>query len=445
MSLVYTFIALYVAWIWVDYFRYIGGYSWKTIWLAAVALGLGAGSTFFVDWVDDWTLTPLGIKENGVWWNDLLYSIVGIGAVEELAKSLAFLLLYPVFRKWITQPIHVVAVFCTVALGFSALENVLYLRQYGSAILDGRAVLAAVGHMCDSILVAYGVVWVLFRQGKLKGLRLFLFFVFASISHGIYDFWLIWEPAEKFGIWLTLIYFFITISFFATIVNNSLNNNPDLDYRNGVDPYRVGTRLGLYYLGVFFLLFLLLSFELGVEEAGRMVNGSLLFSGFIILVTGVRVSRLQLIKGRWNKLRFEFPFMVNVGKMDYEWGSAWRLKVRGYPLNDVLVDQHLDSFFEITPLSKSRTVLHAPRWAFLEGKFFLRGDQPIYPVKVYLEAKNGPFVRYYLIRKTKGDMYVKDWPIMGLIKARGEEVGDLNGIELKEFLMLEWVVIRPVS
>lgn len=161
MIALYILIAVFIAWIWVDYYRLIDVYEKDSLKYFLITFCLGCASVFIVFGLDRFVLDHSGFDLNGHFVNDFLYSVFRIGAVEEFAKLVPFLIMYSLFKKRFNEPIDYLAFICTSALGFSAVENVLYFNNYGPYIINSRAILSTVGHMFDTALIAYVLLHVL--------------------------------------------------------------------------------------------------------------------------------------------------------------------------------------------------------------------------------------------------------------------------------------------
>ena len=71
--------------------------------------------------------------------NDLFYTIVIIGANEELSKVAGVIVAFWILRKHIKEPIDYLVYAGLVALGFSIVENYKYFNAYGLQIITTRA------------------------------------------------------------------------------------------------------------------------------------------------------------------------------------------------------------------------------------------------------------------------------------------------------------------
>jgi RsiW-degrading membrane proteinase PrsW (M82 family) len=188
MIIIYIIIAIFIAWIWVDYYRLIDIYESESLKYFILTFFLGCASVLIVIGLNRYILDKFPFELNGDFVNDFLYSVFRIGLVEEFAKTIPFLIVYFLFRKQFNEPIDYLAFICIAALGFSAAENVQYFRMHGPYIINSRAILATVGHMFDTSLIAYGIIrYKYYSKKSIIGLLAFIFL--AALSHGFYDFW----------------------------------------------------------------------------------------------------------------------------------------------------------------------------------------------------------------------------------------------------------------
>ncbi len=294
MLIFYILIAIFIAWIWVDYFLLIDIYEKDNLGYLILMFLLGASSVLIVFGLEKYFLKHFNFELTNSFINDFIYSVLKIGLVEEISKLIPFLIFYKLFKKQFNEPIDYIIFISVSALGFSAVENIIYFNRNGAGIINGRAILSTVGHMFDTALIGYGIVLYKFKQKPLIILIIFLFL--AAFSHGFYDFWLLYESTKKGGIFITILYFLITIEIFSTILNNSLNNSSFFNYKIVIDSNRVYKKLLIYYGLVYLLQTIVLSFSEGLEYALKVLHGSIYFTGFIIIITSKRLSRFKLMK-----------------------------------------------------------------------------------------------------------------------------------------------------
>jgi len=444
MILIYALIALFIAWIWVDYFRLIDLFEPESLKFFIITFILGCLSVFIVLGLEQYVFNNFAFELNGEFINDFAYSVLMIGMVEELAKVIPFLVVYLLFKSQINEPIDYVAYICVSALGFSAVENVMYFNSEGPSVINGRAALASVGHMFDTALIAYGIIRYKFHPSKPSRISIVFFFLLAALSHGFYDFWLIHNFTGFSGWIVTVLYFFITISWFAVIINNAINNSPFFSYKKVVDPNKVAGRLLSYYLVVFLIQFVLLSLTEGLEYAAYNLIGELFFTGLIVMVICGRLSRFKLIEKRWNNLTLEFPFSLKPGNSHYSDAGFLRLRIKGESFNEVHITKFYQEYFYLKPLTKRKTYLGQPRLAYIEKKIFLHNDESYFMARVYAEDQNGQFEQILLKPKTRGKTIVHGkHPLVAVLKYDHIKNVEDPKLKVKNFKYKEWAFIKP--
>jgi len=113
------------------------------------------------------------------------YSMLAIGPVEELAKLLPFLLLLKIPE--FDEPIDGIIYASFVALGYAAVENVMYLQYLTPAEAMARGFAGPVVHMLFASIWGYTIGCAHLRgesllPGLVRG------FLLAAGLHGLYDF-----------------------------------------------------------------------------------------------------------------------------------------------------------------------------------------------------------------------------------------------------------------
>ncbi|MCT4665838.1 MAG: PrsW family intramembrane metalloprotease [Flavobacteriales bacterium] len=315
MNILLGFIAFFIAWIWVDYYRLIDIYEKDKLKYFIIVFVLGALSvplTFFIgDFVELFWEIELNQTD---FVNVFLYSFFNVSLIEEIAKLLPIIVFYWVFRKQVNEPIDIIAYSCTGALGFATLENFFYYLQYGESIVLLRAIMSTLGHMMFTGFIAYG--WVLwqFKMSRKPIQDWLKFFVFAIASHGVYDLFLFYQLDEFSLTIITNIYYLFAINWFAKIINNSLNNSPFFEENISFDSQKVFKRLLQYYAFVLAFQFALSAHQNGIEKAVVITFSTLFYSVFYILVASYRLSRFFLVKGKTLALKWELPFKPKTDK-----------------------------------------------------------------------------------------------------------------------------------
>lgn len=127
-----------------------------------------------------------------------------VALVEEFSKYL-IVRFYAQRNKEFNEPFDGIVYAVMVSMGFAALENVLYVFQYGVATGITRAFTAVPAHATFAILMGYFMGKAKFSKNKSK-LNL-LGLLLATLFHGAYDFFLFIDfiPGISIGAFVSLI------------------------------------------------------------------------------------------------------------------------------------------------------------------------------------------------------------------------------------------------
>ncbi len=297
--------ALLVMLAWLFYLRRIDIYEpekWKYIILLFVLGVLFSDLTFLLS---DLNTIYFGFTLNGTIWNDLLYSIIGIGVIEELVKIIPVILLLK-YSNAINEPVDYIVYGSISALGFAFAENLLYFNNYGPQIIVGRALTAVVFHMFLTSLAAYGLMLDNYRSGKLIKGNFLLFFLSAAIIHGLYDFWLINPMVIKFSL-LSMVILVFCFAVFNTLITNALNNSEFYDEEIHLNRKKLQNYLIYALTLVLMFQYLIISFKHGHKEGWISLKSSLISGGYLIVFISANLGTIDLKHLKWKPLRINFP------------------------------------------------------------------------------------------------------------------------------------------
>ncbi len=435
MIVLYSIVAAFIAWIWVDYYRLVDIYNKKELKYVILTFLLGCGSVYLVIAIDKYLLSDLSFKLNGNGLNDLLYCVFHVGLVEELAKTVPLIIMLLLFRKHFNNPIDYVAFISISALGFSAVENVGYFNDSPAAI-NMRAILCSLGHMCYSALIGYGIVLMKFKNKKFQPFLVIGFVLLAALAHGIYDF-LIINNSIPFAWLFTVLYFFLLISVFATILSNSLNNSSNFSYKKVVNSDKIATRIMIYYAIVFILQFFVMGYQTDFNKALLHFQASVYVGGFIIIISVLRLSQLKLIQNRWQPLKLELPFVLNA--------PGQKIKIKGESYTENRMGTYYEEYFTLCPLSKTLHI-EKPRLAYIEKKIFLKYDETLFLAKVFYDDVKEKFEYMILKPKIKDKTLAFDkYPIIGLLKVSDTAAIEDTTKSSTSFKFLEWAYAKPLK
>tara|TARA_Y100000389_G_scaffold189963_1_gene214282 strand:- start:3053 stop:3772 length:720 start_codon:yes stop_codon:yes gene_type:complete len=102
-----------------------------------------------------------------------LFYFKGVALHEELAKFVAFMIMYKILRQKGDHPIGTMFYLGMVGLGFAMVENMGYLRQYGEQVLLIRNVSSTLAHMIFGMFTGYWISLGKTRRGKYGNRSLF--------------------------------------------------------------------------------------------------------------------------------------------------------------------------------------------------------------------------------------------------------------------------------
>lgn len=439
MVFLFTITAIFIAWIWIDYYRLIDIYEVEELKYFILVFILGALSTQVTLGINHYFLESVNFDLNGNLWNDILFCTLEIGMLEEFSKLLPLLVMLLFFKKQVNEPIDYISYICVSALGFSAAENIMYFDLLGAHIISGRSVLSSLGHMMFAAYTGYGIILYKYKKVKMGWYIIPIYFFFGSFSHGIYDFWLMHYDARVFGFFITVIFFLQSISIFSAMLNNALNNSEFFTYKKVIDSSKVSSRLIGYYLVVFILQFVILSIDKNVGYAFQSMNYQTTLIAIIALVTCTRLSRFKLIQNRWFPLQLEMPFYYKKVNLYKNGETKRQLSIRGEAYNEVYLNQHLEEYIWLNPLTKRRSYLITSKKALVEKKIFLYNDESYYVTKLYLDNSETRFEYVLLKPKLIGKSFTeRRSPIVAILRTK--DIMDLEDSNLKmnNFQFVEW-------
>jgi len=430
MIIFYILIALFIAWVWVDYFQKIDIFEKEKLIYLIIAFLFGTTSVILVE--------PFAAIFNFIPFSSLseemglsLYFALSVGLTEELSKISLFLLFYLFFKKQINEPIDYVIYICVVALGFSATENVLYFNNYGANIITSRAIYCSLGHMFDTSLIAYGIIRYLYHPSQPKKGSVALYFLAAAFVHGFYDFWLTYNNG-MFS-FVTTVFFLISISLFATILNNAINNSLSFTYKLGLNRKKLSNRLLYLYLIIFILEYLILSLQTDPIQILPQIIRGLIFTGIIVLFSVQRISRFRLIKEKWFELKVELPFRISFAS------GVPHIQMRGISFGEEQIDSHFNTYVVLHELSRRKHKIGVKHNAYIEKKLLLKDDQMYYVASINVPGAS----QKILIKPKEFGKVLQNgkYPIVGMYKIDQLGFYKNDNFDEKNFKFAGWAAL----
>jgi len=394
--------ALLISVIWLIYISRLNIFKrGKFIYLLSMFLG-GSICVFIVLPFSDSVTMFTQWSINGGFFNDLFYSIFIIGVPEEFVKILP-LLLVPLFSKGLQDPVDYIVYGSASALGFAFVENLLYFDQIRDGIIHGRAYLSVIGHMADTSFVAYGIVLSVFKLKKKKTLIyvLPLSFLFASVVHGLYDFFLFHEMILMF-----FIFFIFIIQLWILVINNCLNNSTRFSYKLAPRTEQSRLFLTLALTSIFALEYMVVGFSSYVEVANIQLVRNATTACFLIIFFSTNLSSFDLMKGYWRNINF-----VDHEKRGYGSREARTLLTSWYFVNAVQSHNYVGLNVQVYNDPYNKTL-----GAILEGAY---QGRIVNRITLYENNSEDPY--WFLVKMTRILPFTADRPDYILVKLRFQE------------------------
>jgi RsiW-degrading membrane proteinase PrsW (M82 family) len=182
--------ALLICAMWFIYLWRVDVFEQEPLLLGVVVLLMGAASAEFSLMGGDIMFQMVPVLGGSGGWNDLVYSILHIGLVEEIAKFLPVIILMAFFRA-VNEPFDLIIYGSLSALGFATLENALYFKGYGVGIVFPRFIMSTVIHLAMTSLICYAWAWALYYRKKYHLLAVVFGLLLATLAHGLFDYFLL--------------------------------------------------------------------------------------------------------------------------------------------------------------------------------------------------------------------------------------------------------------
>jgi len=238
----------------------------------------------------------VGFRNSASLFPSFMYSVFGIGLIEETIKLIPLLLILK-FTKAIDEPYDYILYASVSALGFAFVENAMYLKTYGLEIINGRALYATVAHMTFSSILAYGLFLNKFKQSKTNPVVLFLLFYFLAIfSHGFYDFWLINKTVSNFS-GITTFFLLVIIHVWFSIKNNTINASNYYTATKMIHNDRLKVYLVFALLSIFMLSYVYVAFKVNSDKANNFLMESTFVYGYILFYLIATLTKFNLVEG----------------------------------------------------------------------------------------------------------------------------------------------------
>ncbi|MFL2582507.1 MAG: PrsW family glutamic-type intramembrane protease [Flavobacteriales bacterium] len=294
--------ALLILIVWFVYLLFIHKFLKKRWGTAMLILFLGMIFAFGTSLLTDFNSYILGYRLKDEFFNDFIYCILGIGAIEELMKIIP-LFLVMLFSKQLKEPIDYVVFASISALGFAFIENLIYFDEAGLKTIQGRSLSSTVTHMFNSSLIAYGIAIGKFAKKRNWGWYCLFFYALASIFHGFYDFWLINSLARIFS-FITFIWLLVSMVVWVSVINNCLNNSYNRSIIWTYNPEKLNSYLLFGLSAIFLLEYVLVAWRFNADIANAELKKDLSSGFFLLIFLTAKLSKFDVIPNYWAPLKF---------------------------------------------------------------------------------------------------------------------------------------------
>lgn len=422
---------------WIDYFRKIDVFEPEKIKHLLLSLFIGCITPFISIFV--YRLIDLtGFHLNGDFYNDLAYTVMAIGANEELSKIIGVFIVFRLFRKQIDEPIDYLVYAGVTALGFSIVENFKYFNQYGIQIIATRAFYSALVHIINTSIIVYGFYRLkLFGKGK-QFSNTFIAFLVSVSSHGLFDFFLINNFLGPVTPFFATIIYLIGINFWVQMLNNANNFSANFSYEKIHFSGNIFYRLLFWYLAtiIFTIVYNMIVFS--SEKALSFFFHSLRSDGLLLLIVLMRASRFKIFYRKYFDVKIELPFYITRNNdEDFRLLYFIPIKIRGESLFQYKLTTYLNKMVDLFPLKTDTSVISSPIKVLLSDKLLLKDDLVVYKAIHQNDT-------YYLKPKTLGETETGDnCPISGLYKIKEDKLNTINEeINDSDLAFLQWIYIK---
>lgn len=380
--------ALLILIVWFVYLILIHKYLKKRWLLALEVLFLGMFFAFGTSILTDFNTNVLGFKFEDSFFHDFLYSVIGIGMIEEFVKIIP-LVLVMIFSKKLKEPIDYIVFASISALGFAFIENLIYFDEGGLSTIQGRSLSSTVTHMFNSSLVAYGIVIGKFAKKRNWLFYFGFFYLAAAVFHGFYDFWLINRIARSFS-FITFIWLLVSMVLWVSMINNCLNNSYNRKVIWTYNPDRLNSYLLFGLSAIFLFEYLMMAWRFNAEVANNELLKDLYSGLFLLIFLTSKLSRFDYIPNYWAPLKF------------WDWNllfSIPRLEVKHFNLKEIIrAKVIIDAYGDYGELAN-----HFPIKGEVVKRELLSWEKDWYLIKLDAPVKVRWKEHYFILLKAKDE------------------------------------------
>ncbi len=194
--------------------------DWKTL-LVHFVLGILVA---FPAYVLERKAAEWGLNNPSHFWASLLFAFVIIALLEELVKFIP-LAAYTFHARFFDEPLDGIIYAVFIAMGFATFENLVYASEHDIETTLVRAFTAIPAHAAFGVVQGYYAGMGRFGLHSNKYLRLSKGLFIATLIHGAYDFFLLYEW-YNWLVLLALVVLGLSIYYAKRLVNLQQERSP---------------------------------------------------------------------------------------------------------------------------------------------------------------------------------------------------------------------------
>ncbi|HBS87928.1 MAG: hypothetical protein A2W91_10575 [Bacteroidetes bacterium GWF2_38_335] len=362
--------SLLITFTYIIYLRMADLYEKEKIRHILIVFFMGAFFSFFCDYMSTFFNYYVHFNRNGEPVNDLMYSIIVTGGVEETVKILP-LVIFILFTKIVDEPYDYIFYASVSALGFSFIENMIYFHTDSVDIIHGRALISVVGHMFFSSIIAYGLVLAKYKFKTHPLPLFFVFFIFAAISHGLYNFLLYFGYSFIF-----VFYYLVIIKIWVTFINNALNNSKYFTFEARLPMTKIQYYLIITLTGILVFEYAIMGWIFGPHAANDAIMSMTSTGSIVIFLLAFRLSHFDLVRKHWNIIDIRVNPFIFRQPLNF---VGYKIRFFNYKRNLEMLDKVV---FPYSGLITDRICIENDKiWSFKQKKreknwFVVRLDAP---------------------------------------------------------------------
>lgn len=269
----------------------------KLFWVCAAVVG-GMCSAFAAVMLYDAAHWTLGLAQGQGMLSDLVYSIFGIGLIEESVKIVPVLLIIR-FSGQVDESIDYLIYASLCALGFAFVENLLYFDENSLFVINERGMICSISHMFYTSLACYGLVLARYRRRGTAACNFVLFFALACVWHGVYDFFLITDSAAREWRMVSFMLVLAETVLFVRMLNNTLNQSEFFDPAKCRQFARMREFLGVSLVGILLIEYLGIAGRYGPTPAMSQYGPVIGFTWVLVLFMSLTLGTYRLRRRQW--------------------------------------------------------------------------------------------------------------------------------------------------